>query len=240
MLDIHLSDWVLKDQQTNNMLLLSCYDGRIQVKVRPAEKGAQPLINRRLSMYHTQFVTKVAQKIMAGSPETKIPLKWQSFDKQSKQWRLDWVMTFEKDSKMCYRIHITDAQSNQTHVFNVKGRQDISVGADIMSESDRSAAMMHDLLFWIEQARRWCPAYTLPYDPNKKNQWKGKNGQGGFQRQGGYGGGGGWKNNNGGGGWKNNNGGGYGGGNNGGGNGGGAPSNPSPSPMPDDDSGLPF
>lgn len=227
MLDVHIADWVLRDRQTNNMFILDAYNGSIQVKVRPAEKGAQMLIRRTLSLEKAPIITKVIQKIMAGSPETKIPIKFDTFDKQSKQRRLDWVLTFEKDSKMCYRIHITDAVGGHTHVFAVKGPMDVSVGADVMSDSDRSAIKMHDLIRWIDCALMWAPAYTKPYDPTAaKKPWPNKGGNGGgYQHQGGYGGGGGYQNRGGS------------GGEYGGGNGGGAPA---PAPAQDDDSGLPF
>ena len=232
MLDIHLQDWILKDRQTNNMFIMDAYNGAIQVKVRPAEKGAQVIIRRTIAIEHVPAIVKVIQKIMAGSPETKIPLIFSSFDKQSKQSRRDWVLTFEKDSKMCYRIHITDAVGGHTHVFSVRGRNDLSIGSDVMSDSDKSAAKMHDLLGWLESARIWAPAYTQPYDPNApKKQWGNKGGNGSYQR-GGYGNGGGGYNRGGNGGYNRpNNGSSY------GGNGGGAPA---PAPAAEDDTGLPF
>lgn len=228
MLDIRISDWVLKDRQTNNMFIMDAYNGVIQVKVRPAEKGAQVIIRRPITMEKTHIITKVIQKIMAASPETKIAIKFDTFDRQSKQRRLDWVLTFEKDAKMCYRIHITDAAGGKTFVFGVRGPMDVSIGSDPMSDSDRSAIKMHDLISWIECARMWAPAYTQPYNAQnaQKKPWAGKSnngGNGGGWNKGGYN-----NNSNAGG----NGGGGYGGG---GSNGGGGSLAPDP-----DESGLPF
>ena len=209
MLDIRIADWILKDRQTNNMFIMDAYNGAIQVKVRPVEKGAQMIIRRTITMEKAHVITKVIQKIMAASPETKIAIKFDTFDRQSKQRRLDWVLTFEKDAKMCYRIHITDAVAGKTFVFGVRGPLDISVGTEPMSDSDRSAIKMHDLIAWIDCARMWAPAYTQPFNAQangQKKPWTGKGGNNNWNK-------GGYNNNNGG-----NNGGGYGGGNSGGGN----------------------
>lgn len=217
----HYQEWTVSDRGSGNMLNLSLYDSRVTIRVKTKERGAKPLFFKRLSFYQAQFVTRVINKLLnGGQPETKIPIKIQTFDKNAKQWRLDWVWTIEKDSKMCYRMHITDVASNQTFVFAVMGPQTISVGSDVPSDGDRSAAMMSDLLLWFEGARHWAPLTTLPFDPNKR---RGGNG-------GGYGGGGGYnRGGQGGGGYQNN----------GGGQGGGGGYQNAPA-APEDDGGLPF
>ena len=232
--NFHFQEWSVSDRGTGNIFNLSLYDGRISIRIKQRERGSKPLFFKRMSFYQVQFVTRVMEKLLSGSqPETKIPIKVQSFDKQSKQWRLEWVWTIEKDSKMCYRFHITDVQSNQTYVFAIAGPQTISVGSDVPSDGDRSAAMLNDLLIWFKEARHWAPLTVLPFDPNKQRGGRGGGGYGG-------GGNGGWKGNGGGGGGYNrgggngnqNNGGGYGGGGGGG--------NQSTVPVNDDSDNLPF
>lgn len=232
MLDLKFQDYVLTDKGTGNMLMFSLYDGRITLRIRSREKGAKPFFFKRLDMYSLQFITRTIDKVMTGSPETKVPVKFSTFDKNSKQWRLEWVFTVEKDSKMCYRLHITDVASNQTHVFGIVGPQSVSVGTDILSDGDRSAAKMHDLRLWFSQAQDWAPATVLPYDPSKQRKpgFGGGNGGGNWK-----GGGGGYNRGNGGGGSGYNNGGNNGGGNSYG-NGGGNNSAASQS----DDDNLPF
>lgn len=231
MLDIKFVDWMVKDNKANKMFAISLWDGRLIFNVKStADRQAQPLVRRRVTFLKVHMLVKVIEKIMQASPETKIPIKFSVFDKPSGQWKLDWVLTFEKDPKMCYRVHITDVASSQTHVFALRGPSDVSVGADVMSDADKSVIMMHDLKLWLEEARRWAPATVRPFDPSKKGgngggNWKGNGG--GYNR----GGGGNWGNRNGGG-----NGGG--GGSFGGGNGGG--SAPAATTGGGEDDGLPF
>lgn len=231
MLDIKFVDWMVKDAQANKLFSISLYDGRLIFKVRnTADRNAQPYLNKRVTLMKSHMIEKVAEKIMAASPETKISVKFSDFDKNSKQWRLSWVITFEKDAKMCYRLHLTDAASSQTHVFALRGPSDVSIGSDVMSDADKSIVMMKDLISWFTSARIWAPATVRPFDPNKK-PGGGSGGPNGWKGNGGYGRGGG----NGGGGW--NRGGGNGGGSYGGGGGQSAATTGGDS---DGDGGLPF
>ena len=127
---------------------------------------------------------KIAEKIITCPPETKLPIKFTTFDMQSKQEKLVWVMVFEKDSKMCYRIHLTDAQNGgRTYTFALNGSRSVQIGAEPMTESDRSADMLQDFADWFRLVQQWYPATIKPYDPNAQRK---PGGRGGFNRSGGY------------------------------------------------------
>jgi uncharacterized membrane protein YgcG len=220
--NIKFDDWTVRDNQTGNTFSIHLYDGRYMFFVRSGDRSQRGfLFNKRVNRYQMTFLRRLIEKILNASPETKTAAKFQSFDKMSKQNKLEWVFTIEKDSKNCFRIHLTDVGSNQTFVFAVRGQNTIVIGNDVLDEATRSAAMMADLMQWLDVAKFYLPIMKLPFDPSKA---RGGNGGGGNWNRGGNGGGG------------------YAGRAGGGGGYGGAPaSQPAPSAgSSDDDGGLPF
>ncbi len=199
-------DWVVKDQQSGNMLILSVYDANYMLRIRSAEHGAKAAIMKRISPYQMQFLRKAIERVMSGTPGNKLPVIFSSFDRQKKQQAKELVFTVEMDDRRCYRLHVTDVRSNRSFIFLLKGTSSITVGNDQLSESDRSAAMLNSLLEWLDVAKLYLPMTQLPYDPSKKSggggNWKGGNNgnnRGGYGNNGGgNGGGNGWGNNGGG------------------------------------------
>ena len=189
MLDIRFPDWAVVDRQAGQTLIFGLYDGKVYIRVRGrgGDKNTPPLFLKKLERASLfRKFKKVAEKIITCPPETKLPVKFTTFDMQSKQEKLVWVMVFEKDSKMCYRLHLTDAQNGgRTYTFALNGSRSVQIGADPMSESDRSADMMQDFIDWFKLVQMWYPATIKPYDPNAAQQRRGGN-RGGFQRTGGY------------------------------------------------------
>ena len=145
MLDIRFPDWAVMDRQAGQSLIFGVYDGKVYIRVRGrgGDKNAPPLFLKKLdrpSLFRK--FRKIAEKIITCPPETKLPIKFTSFDMQSKQEKLVWVFVFEKDSKMCYRLHLTDAQNGgRTFTFALNGSRSVQIGADPMTESDRSAGL---------------------------------------------------------------------------------------------------
>lgn len=211
------NDWQVRDVQAGKQLSFHLYNGIVSVQVRDIKNhNPKPIYSHKIGSYHMQFVKRAIDSILKASPETKFPVKFSDMDPNNKgQTFLSLVMTFEKDSKQCIKIHLTDVRSNQTFSFLVRGNGLISVGADPISDGDRSSAMMHDLKDWINNAYIWGPATLTGQNSWNKNGPQRGNGGGGYR--GGNGGGGGW---------------------NGGGNGGGGSS--SPDVGGGDDGGLPF
>lgn len=190
MLDIRFPDWAVVDRQAGQTLIFGLYDGKVYIRVRGrgGDKNAPPLFLKKLERASLfRKFRKVAEKIITCPPETKLPIKFTSFDMQSKQEKLVWVLVFEKDSKMCYRLHLTDAQNGgRTYTFALNGSRSVQIGADPMSESDRSADMLQDFADWFKLVQMWYPATIKPYDPNAAQQRRGGGNRGGFQRSGGY------------------------------------------------------
>lgn len=220
--NLKFDDWTIRDNQTGNTFSIHLYDGRYMFFVRSGDRSQRGfLFNKRVNRYQMTFIRRLIEKIMSASPETKTAAKFQSFDKMSKQNKLEWVLTIEKDSKNCFRLHLTDVVSNQTFVFAVRGQNSIVIGNDVLDEATRSAAMMADLLQWLDVAKYYLPIMKLPFDPSKA---RGGNGGGNWNRGGNGGGGFAGRSNGGGGGY-----------------GGGAPApQPAPSAGSGDSDDLPF
>lgn len=192
MLDIRFPDWVVSDRQAGHMLVLGLYDGKIYVRVRgQMGRGApggsnQPLFMKKLEPRQFIMVQKAAEKVLSSPPETKIAVKFSQFDRMSKQEKLLWVITFEKDSKMCYRLHFTDVASNQTYMFAIRGSSSTSIGSEPMSDADRSGLMIQDFIAWLRLVQFWYPATIRPYDPNAQKKGGNWNRNGGNRPNGGY------------------------------------------------------
>ena len=191
MLDIRFPDWAVVDRQAGQTLIFGLYDGKVYIRIRGrgGDKNAAPLFMKKLdrpSLFRKMW--KVAEKIITCPPETKLPIKFTTYDMQSKQEKLLWVFVFEKDSKMCYRLHLTDAQNGgRTYTFALNGSRSVQIGAEPMSESDRSADMLQDFADWFHLVQTWYPATVKPYDPNAaQNNNRGGNRGGYNSRSGGY------------------------------------------------------
>ena len=192
MLDIRFPDWAVADRQAGQTLILGLYDGKIYIRVRGrgGDKNTPPLFMKKLdrpSMFRK--FRKMCEKILTCPPETKLPCKFPTYDIQSKQEKLLWVLVLEKDSKMCYRIHLTDAQNGgRTYTFALNGSRSMQIGSEPMSESDRSADMLQDLIDWLNLAHHWYPATIKPFDPNAQRGGRGnfRGGNRGTGNSGGY------------------------------------------------------
>ena len=202
MLDIRFPDWAVVDRQAGQTLIFGLYDGKVYIRVRArgGDKNAQPLFLKKLEKPSLFRKTrKLAEKILTCPPETKLPMKFTTYDMQSKQEKLLWVLVFEKDAKMCYRIHLTDAQNGgRTYSFALNGSRSVQIGSEPMSESDRSADMLQDFADWFKNVQMWYVATIKPYDPNAQQNNRRGGGVGQRVSYGNRGGGGGYPSRNGG------------------------------------------
>lgn len=193
MLDIRFPDWAITDRQAGQTLIFGLYDGKVYIRVRgrSGDKNAPPLFLKKLERANVfRKFRKLAEKALTCPPETKLSIQFTSFDMQSKQSKLVWVFVIEKDSKMCYRMHLTDAQNGgRTYTFALNGSRSVQIGSDPMSDSDRSADMLQDFIDWFQEVQIWYVATIKPYDPNAAQQRRGGGNRGGFSRGGGGGGG---------------------------------------------------
>lgn len=198
MLDVRVRDWTQKDRQSNQTLAFGLWNGKISIQVYDSNNMSNKMFRRNLADGELVLIEKVINKVVGGSPETKISCQFQKYDPQSHQYRVEAVFAFEKDSKQCYRIHITDCTKNQTYSFTLKESATMTMGNDPLKDDNLSSLKLETLKNWFVNARIWAPATVQPIDKSKF-----RNG----------GGGGGYGNRNGGGGAPSNDGaGGYGGG----------------------------
>ena len=181
-------DWTADDRAAKRRLSFHLFNGRVSIYVRDtgAQFGAKPLFGRSFTWVQIRAIEKNIRKVMDAAPETKISLQGLKFDIQSKQSRVEWVVTIEKDSKQVIRIHCTDTATNRTEVVPVKGTKMIQIGNTPMSDGDASRLAIEELLSWIQVARNVAPLTVLPNDRNGGNRGGGSGG-GSYQPQSGGG-----------------------------------------------------
>lgn len=179
-------DWTVRDYQAGKQLSFHLYNGNHVIQIRNTkDKSPRPMFSRTIKDRYLPFYYQVIDRIMKSSPETKISIKDSDLDASVKPPvnKLMMVVTFEKDGRGVYKIHVSDVLTNQTHSFVLKGTGLISVGNDPMSDAEKSAAELVYLREWLGVAKNIAPfTYLGPQIP-------GRNGNGGGNNRGGYGGG---------------------------------------------------
>lgn len=180
-----VGDWVIRDNQTQKQMSFHLYNGLINIQIRGTrDRSPRPMFSRRITKYGLIFVRKAIDKVVHASPETKLSVSFKTYEKGQPGERtqgttkLDWVFVVEKDSKQCFKFHITDVGSNQTWDFLVRGSGLVEVGSEPMSDSDRSQAAIKELQEWFEIALIWAPTTYVPFNPGNR--------QSNYQRGGGY------------------------------------------------------
>lgn len=175
---IRVKDWTQKDRQTNKVLAFSLWNGNISVQVYDAQNMKNKSFRKNLTDENVVVIEKLFNKVVAASPETKSSIQFTKYDPQSKQFKIDAVFTFEKDSKQCYRITVTDANTQSSNSFVLRASATMTMGSDPLSDANLSAIKLDTLKDWITNAKIWGPATYQPIDRSK------------FGNRGGYGGGG--------------------------------------------------
>jgi len=189
MLDIKLKDWSMKDRQTNRTLAFGLWNGKISIQVYDSNAMGTKFFRRNLNDEELLLVEKVINKVMAGSPETKCSCQFQKYDFQSKQFKIEAVFSFEKDSKQCYHLSVTDCTKQQTSSFLIKAPSTMTMGSEPLNDSNLSALKVESLKDWITNAKIWAPATVQPIDKSKFGNRGGNGGGYGGGNRGGYGGG---------------------------------------------------
>jgi len=177
MLDgVKVQDWKQVDRQANRTLAFNLYNGRVCIQVFDNNNMRNKLFRKSLNEEELVMVSKIIDKVMAGSPETKCSVQFQQYDRNSKQFRIESVYSMEKDSKQMYKISVTDCIKQQTCTFTLKARATMTTGSEPLNDANLSSLKIETLKDWITGAKIWGPATIVPIN---RGQGGGYNGGGG-------------------------------------------------------------
>ena len=169
--------WRQDDRQSRTTLEFGMWNGKVSISAYESGNFRNKKFNKNLSDTELKLFEKLMNKVMAGSPETKGSVLLLKYDRDSKQYKTEGVVSLEKDSKQVYKLSVTDTTKQQTCTFALKASSTVSMGDQPLSESNLSALKMETLKDWIINSRIWAPMTYIPP----------KDGQGGGNRGGGYG-----------------------------------------------------
>ena len=167
-LDIKVKDWTQIDRQSNRTLAFSLWNGRISIQAYDQNNMRNKLFRKNLSDAELVMIGKIIDKVMAGSPETKCSVQFQSYDRNSKQYRIEAVFSMEKDSKQMYKISVTDCIKQQTCTFTLKASATMTTGSEPLNDANLSSLKIETLKDWITGAKIWGPATVVPFDKNRQ------------------------------------------------------------------------
>ena len=168
---VKLNDWKQSDRQSNRTLAFNLYNGRICIQAFDTQNMKNKLFRKTLTDEELEMIEKMITKVINGSPETKCSVQFQTYDKASKQFRIESVFAFEKDSRQLYKISVTDCTKQQTYTFTLKARATMTMGNEPLNDANLSSIKVETLKAWITSAKIWAPATVIPL-----NQLRGGNG----------------------------------------------------------------
>lgn len=164
MLEIKLPDFKQVDRQSNRTLAFNLYNGRVCIQAFDNNNMKNKLFRKSLNSEELVMISKIIDKVIAGSPETKCSCQFQAYDRNSKQFRIEAVFSMEKDSKQVYKISVTDCAKQQTCTFSLKAPATITTGNEPLNDANLSSLKVEALKDWIMGAKIWGPATVLPLD----------------------------------------------------------------------------
>lgn len=179
---LKIADWRQDDRQSGKTLAISMWNSRAVIQVYDSKDFKNKAFNKSLTDSDLVLFEKYLNKITSASPEQKFSLQFQKYDRNSKQYRMDAVVTLEKDSKQQYRITCTDCVKNTTFTFTLRSPATVTVGNEPLNDAALSAVKLDTLRNWVKGAWIWAP---FTFQPRQN----GGGGYGGGSR-GGYQGGG--------------------------------------------------
>jgi len=188
--ELFIRPFTLDNKASGESLNLSVFKGTISFAVF-TKGGGKPPIKINVTPYLYEVLKSAFNKIRKAAPETKIPVKKEKFNPETKQWALEWVLTFSKDAEMLYHVTLTNClDGNRTFDFVFRGTGGISIGSDPMSNADKSAFAFETMIEWFERTMLAVIWTDEKYDPNRHGGNGGGNYNGGNSFRGGnsYGG----------------------------------------------------
>jgi uncharacterized membrane protein YgcG len=169
--------------QENESLSISVFNGKVNMTIFPPRDSGQKGIIHKLSLTLDGFAAlkKVMKKVAAGQPGNKTPMIFQKYNRDAKKYEHDSALIFGKDEKQVFffEFQFTHNGNSKSIKFDMKCPNSMTVGADIMSDAEKSSIRMAALYIFLDDI---APTAMLlsgkKYNPN------------GYKKSGGGGGGG--------------------------------------------------
>ncbi len=173
--DLVFRSWSVSDRQ--NTLQAQLWNGTIGFAVFPRDRsqGGRPLLKINLDQNDVGYIglMSIIEKLKGSPLSTKIPMSRTEFNPQTKTRSNAWVITFEKDPDMIYKITLTDCKTNTTFTFPITVSQSIVIGSDPVDKAKQSALGLAVFKNWLERAHDYAPMTA------ERGQFGGNRGQGG-------------------------------------------------------------
>ena len=143
--DCKLRDWSQQDRQAGRTIAFGLWNGKISIQVYNNQDMKNKLFRRNFDECEILLIEKLINKIMAGSPESKQSIQFQKYDFQSKQFKMEAVFEFGKDSKQVYHLTVTDCAKQQSFTFVIKARATMTMGSEPLNDANLSALKVEAL-----------------------------------------------------------------------------------------------
>jgi len=174
---MRVQDWRQNDRQAGKTLAFTMWNSRVRLQVYDTKNVKDKQFNKSLTEDDLVLIEKYIAKVQAASPEQKFSIQFNSYDRNSKQYRLSEVLTIEKDSKQQYKISVTDCAKNTTFTFTLRSPATVTVGSEPLNDGMLSALKLDTLKDWITGAKIWAP-FTFQPMQNGNGGYRSGNGGG--------------------------------------------------------------
>lgn len=181
-----VADWRQDDRQSGKTLSFSMWNSRVSIQVHDSKNIRDKMFNKSLSDSELVLLQRYLNKVTSASPEQKYSIQFQTYDRNSKQYRMSAVMTIEKDSKQQYRISCTDCTKNTTNTFTLRSPATVTTGNEPLNDAALSALKLDTLKNWVASAWTWAP-FTFQPRTNTGSGYSGGGNHGGSNSGGGSG-----------------------------------------------------
>lgn len=173
-----ITDWRQEDRQSGKTLSFSMWNARVSIQVSDSKNIRDKMFSKNLTDSELVLFQKYLNKITSASPEQKFSLQFQSYDRNSKQFRMSAVVTIEKDSKQQYKITCTDCTKNTTNTFTLRSPATVTTGNEPLNDATLSALKLDTLKNWVSSAWVWAP---FTYQPRQNGGGYGGGSNGGYK-----------------------------------------------------------
>jgi hypothetical protein len=163
--DLTYTGQKIRSTTGNENLNFRVWGGALRVGI-VKDKEFKATFERSLAASKVTIIKHLIDKVKKASPGSKFPMVCSVYNRDTKQWATDYVLTFLKDDKNVYHIEIQWKGNKFDCVL--KGPGGIAFGSDPMSDAEKSAIELETFLDWLN--------YVAPVQcilTNKKREFDG-------------------------------------------------------------------
>lgn len=153
--DLQMQNFTVRSTTGTDRLQFRVWGGSLRVSVIK-EKDFKAIYELTIGMSKIPIIRKLIAQVAKSSPDSKYPAVFSTYDRDTKKWNTECVLSFIKDDKNMYRIEIQ--WKGNKYEFILRGPSGISYGSDPMGEAERSAIELETLDMYIKD---YVPAQTI-------------------------------------------------------------------------------